>query len=92
MLKRDAPRELEQALQSAGNMHNPKMYSLAQPFAKAILQTPTVTKIDAALALYELRIAKAAFEKFEIRKDAAGPRFYGALSLTVGKAPAPPQP
>lgn len=34
-LEKKSPRELREALKSAGNMHNPKMYQLQSPFQKA---------------------------------------------------------
>lgn len=83
----DSPRELKEALKSAGNLHNPKMNQLAKRFVKAVLATPTVRRINAALAAYGLRVSGAGIEKFGIRKNDAGPRFSGSLWLTVTKSP-----
>lgn len=86
-LERDAPKELKEAGKSAGNMHNPKMNQLWKPFQKALLNTPTITKLNASLAAYGLVISGAGVEKFEFRstlKD-SNRRFQGLLWLHVTK-------
>jgi hypothetical protein len=89
VLERDAPRELKEALKSAGNMHNPKLQQLWPLFQKALLATATVTKLNASLAAYGLTISRAEVEKFELRKNEEGVRFSGLLSLSITKAPKP---
>ncbi|MBW8782505.1 MAG: hypothetical protein JF599_11540 [Verrucomicrobia bacterium] len=86
VLQRDAPRELTEALGSAGNMHNPKMLQLQDPFLKAVLATPTVVGLNTALTPYGLTINKASIEKLALPKIETGRRFYGSLWLVVTKA------
>ena len=93
-LERDARRELKEALESFGNMHNPKMNQLWKPFQKAFSATPTISKFNASLATYGLTISKVGCEKFELRKDSSDPKrhFSGSLWLdvaTVNKAGLP---
>lgn len=88
-LERDAPRELREALESSGNMHNPKMHQLWKPFQKAFSATPTIAKLNASLALYGLTISRPGVEKFELGSSPTDPkrRFYGLLSFSVIKSP-----
>lgn len=88
-LERDAPRELREALESSGNMHNPKMHQLWKPFERAFSATPTIAKFNASLALYGLTISRPGVEKFELRSSPTDPkrRFYGLLSFSVIKSP-----
>lgn len=88
-LERDAPRELTEALKSAGNMHNPKMHQLWKSFEKALLATPTITKLNASLAPHGLTVSRASVEKFELGKGETetGHRFHGTLFLGVTKSP-----
>ena len=85
-LKRNSPQELGEALESAGNMHNPKMRQLWKPFEKAFLATPTIADLNASLGHYGLT-SKPLMEKFELRKTAEepAPRFHGFLWLVVRK-------
>ncbi len=86
-LERNAPDELKEARESAGNMHNPKMQKLWKHFEKALLATPTITKLNASLATYGLTISRAGVEKFELRTTLtdANRRFHGVLWLYVGE-------
>jgi len=88
-LERDAPRELKEALKSSGNMHNPKVVQLWKPFEKALLATPTITKLNVSLAPYGLTISHAGAEKFELRSTPEDPRrhFHGLLLLYITKSP-----
>jgi hypothetical protein len=88
-LERDAPRELKEARESAGNMHNPKMIQLWKPFEKALLATPTITKLNAVLAAYDLTISRSGVEKFEFRNTPTDSRrrFQGLLWLYVTAKP-----
>jgi hypothetical protein len=88
-LERNAPRELKEAQKSAGNMHNPKMLQLWKPFEKALLATPTITKLNTSLAAYGLTISHPEVEKFELRNTLADSRrrFHGSLWLYVTKSP-----
>lgn len=90
-LERDAPRQLAEALKSSGNMHNPKMIQLWDPFRKALLASPTITRLDASLARYGLVVSRVGFEKFELRSTLTDPRrrFHGSLWLNVSMLPRP---
>jgi len=88
-LEQGAPRELHDALESAGNMHNPRMVSLREPFKKAVLATATVRHIDSALAAYGLHISDVSFEKLELRRGLGVARFHCALWFIVAKLPNP---
>ncbi len=87
-LERDAPRELREARASSGNMHNPKMNQLWKPFAKALLATPTISKLNASLALHGLAITDSGVEKFELRDTPTDPRsrLHGMLYLSITKS------
>lgn len=87
-LERDAPRELKGAMESAGNMHNPKMHQLRKLFERTLLGTPTITKLNASLAAYGLTISQLSCEKFELRRpnENSNHRFYGSLWLTVTRS------
>jgi hypothetical protein len=84
-LERDAPHELREGRESSGNMHNPKMNQLRMPFEKALLATPTITKLNASLAAHGLAITGSNTEKLELRNTPTNPRvrFYGILYLSV---------
>ena len=90
-LERDAPHELQEALKSSGNMHNPAMHQLWKPFEKALLATPTIRKLNASLAAYGLGISRAGVEKFELRNTLADSRrrFHGSLCLYASRMPDP---
>ena len=84
-LERDAPRELKEARESSGNMHNPKMHQLWKPFEKAFLATPTIKSLSASLAAHGLTISRVEREKFELRNTIADPkrRFHGFLCFML---------
>lgn len=88
-----APKELKEALESAGNMHNPKMNLLLPSFEKAVLATPTVLRFKEDLARHRLEIARVSCEKFSFASSEGARRFHCFLSLTLtatpDKAPAP---
>lgn len=88
-LERDTPRELKEALNSSGNMHNPKMAQLWKPFERALLAAPTLTQLKLSLAPYGLAISRAGVEKFELRstRTDARRRFHGMLWLHITKSP-----
>jgi hypothetical protein len=88
-LERDAPLELKAARESAGNMHDPGMRQVGKAFSKAVLATPTLTRLNASLAVHGLVIAKAEVEKLELRNTLTDPRrrFHGLLWLSVSKSP-----
>jgi hypothetical protein len=57
-----------EALNSAGNMHNPKITALREPIKEAILESKLAKKINIALATRCERIVSASYEKFTIWK------------------------
>lgn len=82
-----APKELKEATESAGNMHNPKMNALRPSFEKAVLATPTVLRFKEDLARHRLEIARASCEKFLFSSSEGTKRFFCFLSLTLAAAP-----
>jgi hypothetical protein len=89
-VKQSAPKELAEAMRSAGNMHNPKMVQLREPFEKAVLLTPTVKKIDLDLARHGLLVVSAATEKLTLVGSDGQKRFMCFLSLQVSHRSAKP--
>jgi hypothetical protein len=89
-LERLAPRQLAEAMASAGNMHNPKMIQLQKPFAQALLTTPTVRGINAELAARGWQVSGAgAGEKFSLDGNKGGPRrFEGTPGISIARIPA----
>lgn len=82
-VRQSAPKELAEAMRSAGNMHNPKMVQLRKPFEKAVLLTPTVKRIDRDLARYGLYVVSAATEKLTLLGGNDQKRFMCFLSLQI---------
>jgi hypothetical protein len=83
VLRLNNPTQLEAALQSAGNMHNPKMQAMYEPFANAVLATDTVKKIDKALNSYGLKIEHAPHEKLMLIEADGVKQFDAILWLSV---------
>lgn len=92
-LEREVPGELAAARKSAGNMHNPKMLQLGKPFKRVLLTTPTITKLNASLAVHGLIISGVGVEKFELRSTLNDPRdrFHAFLWLNVTRLLPPSQ-
>ncbi len=75
------PRLQDEALASAGNMHNPKIIALRDAFKEAILATSMVKGLNSALSdssRCEI-ISSTSFEKFHIRTKETGQPIYGAM-------------
>lgn len=81
-----APKELKEAMESAGNMHNPKMNLLRPSFEKAVLATPTVLRFKEDLARHQLEIARVSCEKFSFASSEGSKRISCILSLTLAAA------
>ncbi len=81
------PRELQEALESAGNLHNPALTALRKPFESALLKTRFVASINAQLLPHGYRIAGVSFEKFFIIKDSNPPEFDALIYLSVTEGP-----
>jgi hypothetical protein len=62
-LQKVAPKELAEAMRSAGNIHNPRIDQLRRPFEDAVLATPTINSINADLSPYGLYVSGASTEK-----------------------------
>lgn len=68
-LSKNYPQELKEALNSAGNMHNPKMIALRKPFEEALLNTLYVKTINEILEPHDYKIAGVSFEKLFLIKE-----------------------
>lgn len=90
-LKKDAPKELQGALKSAGNMHNPKMHELWDAFHKAAMNTSFIRDANTVLLPHGLHISHIGVEKFEPRKTDEGRRFFGIMYLTLTPVDAKPE-
>ncbi len=87
-LKKTAPRELAEAERSAGNMHNPSVLALRKPFVDAVLTTPTVRRINTALAPFGRCVTNVNIgEKFHIVRNQGRSHFRSFLTLTIAAAP-----
>jgi len=67
-LKIHFPVLLASALQSSGNLHNPRVTPLREPFEKAVLSTSFVHATDLELAKIGYKISRVSSEKFFIDK------------------------
>ncbi len=76
---------LNDALKSAGNMHNPKMRALYSPFAKAVLHTATVKRINEELGPFGLKIVEASPEKLTIIERKGVKYLDAILYLKIGR-------
>jgi hypothetical protein len=84
-LETNYPRLHKEALDSAGNMHNPKVKALRTPFQEALMASSLVTKINAALKSRCERIVSASYEKFTIRKSNGKPVYSAMVWLSTDK-------
>ncbi|MBY6189324.1 hypothetical protein KUV22_02735 [Microbulbifer agarilyticus] len=74
-----------EALASAGNMHNPKVVALRVAFQEALMFTSLVTRINASLKSRCERITSASFEKFTIRNSGNQPTYSAMVWLSTKK-------
>lgn len=77
--------ELNAALQSSGNIHNPKIRALYDHFAQAVLQTATIKRINTELESFGLGIFEASPEKLTIIETNGEKNFDAILYLNVGR-------
>lgn len=77
--------QLNAALQSAGNMGNPKIRALYDPFAKAVLHTATVKLINEELEPFGIRIVEASSEKLTLLEGNRVKYFDAILYLYIGR-------
>ena len=73
------------ALNSAGNMHNPKVIALREPVKEAILATSLAKEINAALASRCEQLATTSYEKFIIWKKNGKPTYSAMVWLSTAK-------
>ena len=79
----DFPEDLKEALESSGNMHNPKLLSLRKHFRASLMKTPTVIAINRIFHEEGYQISDISFEKFWIDKNVASPLFHAIVWLVV---------
>lgn len=75
------PNELKAALNSAGNMHNPKVVALREAFGPALLSTSYVKSLNGFLSKRCHEIVKASYEKFVIYKHKELVEFHAMVWL-----------
>lgn len=80
-LQTNYPNELEIALSSAGNMHNPSIIQLRDAFKEAILNSEYVKEITSYFVGRCEKIKAVSIEKFVIYKEADKPHFSSFLWL-----------
>lgn len=68
-LQQHYPKELKAAMESAGNMHNPKVIPLRKPFEEALLSTTFVKNLQADLAKIGYEVSGVSTEKFSFIKQ-----------------------
>lgn len=88
-LHRSAPRELAGALESSGNMHNPRVVPLRAHVERSVLETPTLQALEAVLSTHGLGFARAGIEKFVVTGPPDEPLFSFMLFLRIHPAPTP---
>lgn len=84
-MKRNYPKELKEALHSAGNMHNPKVLILHKAFKEAILNSSYVKALNDAFLHRCERISSVSIEKFYIVKRNPQPYYDAMVWLTTEK-------
>lgn len=84
-LQNNHPSELAKALASAGNMHNPAVKQLREPFKEAILNSEYIREINTSFSNRCERITEVIIEKFFINKKVAQPKFESFLWLGTEK-------
>jgi hypothetical protein len=72
-----------EALASAGNMHNPKVISLRSAFQEALMASSLVKRINTSIKSRCERITSASFEKFTIRKNDNQPTYSAMVWLST---------
>ncbi|GEA10366.1 hypothetical protein [Alteromonas sp. KUL49] len=82
-LKTNYPQLHNEALNSAGNVHNPKVIALRIPFQEALMASSLVTRINAALESRCERVVSASYEKFTIRKSNGKPVYSAMVWLST---------
>ncbi|MEW6076183.1 MAG: hypothetical protein AB1724_00035 [Thermodesulfobacteriota bacterium] len=83
LLQKNNPTELEAALRSAENMHNPKVIALRDAVNNAVFGTATVEKINKELNSYGLNVLSASHEKLTIYEKDGVKHFFAFLWLSI---------
>lgn len=86
------PRETDEALRSAGNMHNPKVIALHSAVATAFLRTDLVHSLNSELHKHGLEINRVSLEKLTLRRDGNAPTIDACVWLVVTQMLATPPP
>ena len=82
-LNKNYPVELEQALASSGNMHNPKLKAIKEPLKLAVLDSTYVKEINRILNSICYTINDVSFEKLFIIKNESTSMFDAMTWLTA---------
>jgi len=82
-LEKHYPKLLSAALKSSGNLHNPKVTPLREPYEEAILSTSFVASLNEALSHVGYKVSGASSEKFFI--DSRAHKFSAAVWLYTAK-------
>jgi hypothetical protein len=77
--------ELDEALRSSGNIHNPKIRALYAPFTNAVLHTTLVKRVNAELKSFGLKIVEVSPEKLAIKETRGKKYFIAILYLAIGQ-------
>ncbi len=70
-LEKHYPSLLSAALESSGNLHNPKVTPLREPYQEAILATSFVASLNETLSRIGYKVSRVSSEKFVIDKHSA---------------------
>ena len=82
-LKKEHPAQLEEAVHSAGNMHNPKIKAIRNPLKHAVLNSGYIKEINIMLNNICYTIEGISFEKLFIIKSGNVIKFDALTWLTV---------
>ena len=84
-LQNNYPRELAKALASVGNIHNPAVKQLTEPFKAAVINSSYVKDINKSLSNRCEKITEVIIEKFFINKKMAKPKLESFVWLGTEK-------
>lgn len=85
IIRKNAPNELDGAIRSAGNMHNPKVIALRPAVCRAFLQTGFVGALDRVLGDHNLQITEVSIEKLMVTHADGWQLIDGIVWLLVAK-------
>ena len=84
-MAKNYPDEHMEALNSAGNMHNPKVRALRKAFQEAILSTSFSKEVNTKLSARCEEITSTSYEKFIISKRDIQPSYEAIVWLSTKK-------